>query len=383
MKKCYYNSKCGGCSYINEEYQSQLDVKYHEVQDLYKRNKVSPIIGMETPYHYRHKVYATFGYNDKGLVTAGMYEENSHRLIFAKECLIQHNIANHIMECICTIANELHIEPYDEDSGYGVLRHAYVRVSHSLNKALLVLVIGSKELPGSKAFVQKLLEKEPRISSIVLNYNNKDTSLILGDKEKVLYGPGFVTDTINGIEFRISTKSFYQVNPVQTEKLYNTAIELANLKKTDNVLDACCGIGTISLCVSNKVNSVTGVEISKEAIKDAIYNAKKNHIQNAYFYAADIEEFMDLLIDKPDVIFFDPPRSGLTKETIDATIRLKTSRIVYISCNPDTQARDVSQFSRAGYRVQKIVPVDLFPYTKHVECIVLMTRVEHSYSKRK
>ncbi|MDY2781553.1 MAG: 23S rRNA (uracil(1939)-C(5))-methyltransferase RlmD, partial [Bulleidia sp.] len=225
-------------------------------------------------------------------------------------------------------------------------------------------------------FVKELLEKEPRISSIVLNYNRKDTSLILGDTDKVLYGPGYITDTIHDIEFRISPKSFYQINPVQTEKLYSIAIELANLKKTDNVLDACCGIGTISLCAAKSVNSVTGVEISKDAIKDAIYNAKKNHINNAYFYTDDAGEFIDSLIDKPDVVFLDPPRSGMSKQAIDALIRLKTSRIVYISCNPETQARDVKQLVKEGYRISKIVPVDLFPYTKHVETVVLLQRMK-------
>ena len=240
----------------------------------------------------------------------------------------------------------------------------------------MVIVIGSKELPGSKTFVKELLEKEPRISSIVLNYNRKDTSLILGDTDKVLYGPGYITDTIHDIEFRISPKSFYQINPVQTEKLYSIAIKLANLKKTDNVLDACCGIGTISLCAAKSVNSVTGVEISKDAIKDAIYNAKKNHINNAYFYAGDAGEFIDSLIDKPDVVFLDPPRSGMSKQAIDALVRLKTSRIVYISCNPETQARDVKQLVKEGYHINKIVPVDLFPYTKHVETVCVMSRVE-------
>ncbi len=380
MKKCYYAKKCGGCSYINEEYSSQLDIKQKEIQELFSREKVNQIIGMDNPFHYRHKVYATFGYNDQGIIRAGTYEENSHNLIFAKECLIQHNIANHIISSICDIANELKIEPYDEDTGYGVLRHAYIRVSHETSKALVVIVIGSKELPGSKEFVHKLLEKEKRISSIVLNYNRKDTSMILGDTEKVLYGKGYITDKINGIEFRISTKSFYQVNPEQTEKLYNKAIEMAKLKKTDNVLDACCGIGTISLCVAKSVNSVTGVELSKEAIQDAIYNAKANHIKNAYFYVGDVNEFMNDLIDRPDVVFLDPPRSGISKLGIDALNRLKSNKIVYISCNPETQARDIKQLVREGYRIKEIQPVDLFPYTKRSENIVSLERNERNKS---
>lgn len=373
MKKCYYSKKCGGCSYINVEYSSQLEIKQEEIQDLFPRNKVNPIIGMDNPYHYRHKVYASFGYNDEGKVYAGMYEENSHNLIVAKDCLIQHNIANHIVSCICDIANEMNIEPYDEDTGLGVLRHAYIRISHAYNKALVVIVIGSKELPGSKEFVRKLLEKEKRISSIVLNYNRKDTSMILGDTEKVLYGSGTINDKINDIEFRISTKSFYQVNPEQTVKLYNTAIDLARLKQSDNVLDACCGIGTISLCLANKVNSVTGVELSKEAIHDAIFNAKKNHIKNAYFYAGEAGEFIDSLIDCPDVVFLDPPRSGMTKQAIEALIRLKPKKIVYISCNPETQVRDTKQLIKSGYKINVIQPVDMFPYTSCIETVVLLS----------
>lgn len=381
MTKCPYSNKCGGCISINESYEKQLQNKVHSVQELYPRTKIKEYIGMEDPYHYRHKVYASFGYNHNGNVRAGIYEEDSHKLIYVNDCLIQNKLANHILISICDIANELNIEAYNEDTGHGVLRHAYIRVSHASHKALVVIVIGSKELPSSKEFVKRLLQKEKNIETIVLNFNNKDTSMILGDKEKVLHGKGYIIDEIQGIKFRISTKSFYQVNPVQTENLYAKAIELANLQKRDNVLDACCGIGTISLCIANKVNSVTGVEISKQAISDAIYNAKLNHINNAYFYAADITEFLEDLIDRPDVVFLDPPRSGMTFEAIRSLSDLRVKKIVYISCNPETQARDVKQLIKEGYYLNKIVPVDMFPFTKHCESIALLTRVNSGRHK--
>ena len=380
MKICPVSRKCGGCSYLQVEYEEQLKKKRNYVRSLFPKNNVEPVIGMKDPYHYRHKIYATFTHNRDGVIKCGMYEENTHKVIDTKMCLIQHVQANSILTDICHIATQMHIESYDEDTGRGVLRHAYIRVSHKTGDVLLVIVIGSKNLPGSNTFVQKIILLHPEIKSIVLNHNDEDTSMILGKKNHVLYGKGYIEDSILDTTFRISTNTFYQVNPLQTEKIYSTAIQMANLKKDDTVLDMCCGIGTISLIAAKKASFVLGVEINPDSIKDAINNAKRNHINNAQFIAEDSERFLEQLGDSPSVVFLDPPRSGFTEKFMNQLNSMKSDRIIYISCNPETQARDI-QFLK-NYQIKKIVPVDNFPFTKHVECIVLMTRNEYSNSRK-
>jgi 23S rRNA (uracil1939-C5)-methyltransferase len=376
MKICPVSRKCGGCSYLQVEYEEQLKKKRNYVRSLFPKNNVEPVIGMKDPYHYRHKIYATFTHNRDGVIKCGMYEENTHKVIDTKMCLIQHVQANSILTDICHIATQMHIESYDEDTGRGVLRHAYIRVSHKTGNVLLVVVIGSKNLPGSNTFVQKLISLHPEIKSIVLNHNDEDTSMILGKKNHVLYGKGYIEDSILDTTFRISTNTFYQVNPLQTEKIYSTAIQMANLKKDDTVLDMCCGIGTISLIAAKKASFVLGVEINPDSIKDAINNAKRNHIQNAQFIAEDSERFLEQLGDSPSVVFLDPPRSGFTEKFMNQLNSMNSERIIYISCNPETQARDIQYLK--NYQIKKIVPVDNFPFTKHVENVVLMTRNEYS-----
>lgn len=373
IKKCPVSKACGACSYIHTEYQEQLKMKKEYIQHLYPKNKVAEVIGMDDPYHYRHKVYASFTHTKDGVIKAGMYEENSHRVISTTMCLIQHTTANSIIQDICHIATEMHIESYDEDSGRGVLRHAYIRVSHKNTDVLLVIVIGSKNLPGSREFIKKLLALHPEIKTIILNHNHENTSMILSDKNHILYGSGYIEDEIMHTGFRIGPNTFYQVNPVQTEKIYQTAINMAQLKKEDTVLDMCCGIGTISLIAAKQCAFVLGVEINPSAIRDAIQNAKRNHIQNARFIAEDSEKFLKDLYDSPSVIFLDPPRSGFSERFMKDLDRLQARTIVYISCNPSTQARDIKQLK--NYRIKKIQPVDNFCFTKHVETVVLMSRV--------
>ncbi len=371
MKICPVSKKCGGCSYLQVEYEQQLKKKRDYVKSLFPKYNVEPVIGMKDPYHYRHKVYASFSHNRDGVIKCGMYEENTHKVIDTKMCLIQNVQANAILNDICHIATKMHIESYDEDTGRGVLRHAYIRVSHQNGDVLLVLVIGSKNLPGSNAFVKQILSLHPEIKTIILNHNDEDTSMILGKKNHVLYGKGYIEDSIMNTSFRISTNTFYQVNPIQTEKIYQTAIQMAALKKDDTVLDMCCGIGTISLIAAKKANFVLGVEINPDSIKDAINNAKRNHINNAQFIAEDSTRFLDQLGDSPSVIFLDPPRSGFTEKFIKQLNQFQTERIVYISCNPETQARDIKGLT--NYKIKKIVPVDNFPFTKHVETVVLLS----------
>ena len=372
---CRVRKQCGGCRYMGTAYVEQLNQKRKYVQSLFPKKEVDMVIGMEDPFHYRNKVYAAFGYDRNQKLIAGMYEENSHDLVFEKNCLIQNETANRIVASLCDIAQKMKIEPYNEDTGWGVLRHAYLRVSHETGKVLLVIVIGSRELPGSKHLVQELVKANPEIETIVLNKNSKETSMVLGDWERVLYGPGFITDTIGGLQFRISSRSFYQVNPVQTEKLYAKAIEMAQINKTTTVLDACCGIGTISLLAAKRAKEVVGVEINEAAIKDAEFNAKKNNIQNVQFFCDDAENFLDRLLDKPDIVLLDPPRAGVGKRFMQSLAKMGPKRIVYISCNPKTQAEDVKEAMHNGYAVKQIVPVDLFPFTNHVETVVLLSKM--------
>lgn len=376
MKYCPVYKKCGGCAFINTEYEDQLKAKRQYVENLYPDQKVEPMIGMEDPYHYRHKVYATFDHNRDGKIRAGLYEESTHRVVDSEMCLIQNVKANDILKSMCHIATDMHIESYDENTGRGSLRHAYIRISHASGDVLLVIVIGSKDLPGSREYVSRLRKEHPEIKTIILNYNHDFTSMILGKKEKVLYGPGYITDTIDGVSFRISSRSFYQVNPVQTEKLYGEALKMADLKKTDNVLDMCCGIGTISLLAARKARYVLGVEINPHAIRDAQGNAERNHISNVDFIAEDGERFIKELGDAPDTVFLDPPRAGFSEGFMKTLERLNPAKIVYISCNPETQARDLKVIED-DYEIQKIQPVDMFPFTKAVECVSLVTRREH------
>lgn len=381
MKYCPSAKKCGGCRNIHEPYENSLAFKQDKVNKLYAGKKVERIIGMEDPYHYRHKIYASFSQTRDGRIIAGMYEENTHRLIDSRMCLIQHARANAILQTICTVATDMKLEAYDEDRGTGTLRHAYLRVSHANQEVLVVIVIGSKDLPGSRSFVQKIVSAHPEIRTVILNWNRENTSMILGPKDKVLYGKGYIEDEIAGMVFRISAHTFYQVNPVQTEVMYSTALQYAQLKKTDTVLDMCCGIGTISLLAARKARYVLGVEVNPKSIQDAGKNAVRNHIRNAEFLAMDGEEFIHELLDTPDVVFLDPPRSGFSGSFMQALEKLGPQKIVYVSCNPVTQARDLKVIE-SNYRIEKIQPVDNFPFTSELECIVSLTRKNTQRKKK-
>ncbi|MDD6662823.1 MAG: 23S rRNA (uracil(1939)-C(5))-methyltransferase RlmD [Bulleidia sp.] len=381
MKYCPSAKKCGGCRNIHEPYENSLAFKQDKVNKLYAGKKVERIIGMEDPYHYRHKIYASFSQTRDGRIIAGMYEENTHRLIDSRMCLIQHARANAILQTICTVATDMKLEAYDEDRGTGTLRHAYLRVSHANQEVLVVIVVGSKDLPGSRSFVQKIVSAHPEIRTVILNWNRENTSMILGPKDKVLYGKGYIEDEIAGMVFRISAHTFYQVNPVQTEVMYSTALQYAQLKKTDTVLDMCCGIGTISLLAARKARYVLGVEVNPKSIQDAGKNAVRNHIRNAEFLAMDGEEFIHELLDTPDVVFLDPPRSGFSGSFMQALEKLGPQKIVYVSCNPVTQARDLKVIE-SNYRIEKIQPVDNFPFTSELECIASLTRKNTQCKKK-
>ena len=375
---CPLAKKCGGCQLQNMNYDRQLKWKQARCEILLKKfGKVEKIIGMENPYHYRNKVQAAFGRTKNGKIISGVYQSVSHRIVMVDSCMTEDETADKIIVDIRNMLPKFKIWTYDEDKGTGFLRHVLVKRGFSSGEVMVVLVGASGYFPMKKKFTAALLEKHPEITTVVLNINPKDTNLVLGDREEVLYGNGYIEDTLCGRIFRISPKSFYQINPVQTEKLYNKAMELAQLDKNTKVLDAYCGIGTIGLVAAKTAGNVIGVELNPDAVKDAIANAKHNNEKNARFYCADAGDFMETLAaegEKFDVIFMDPPRSGSSRKFIDSLSIADPKRVVYISCNPETLARDLQYMIKKGYKVKKICPVDMFPHTNHIECVVLLCR---------
>jgi 23S rRNA (uracil1939-C5)-methyltransferase len=375
---CPVAKKCGGCQYQGMAYEKQLAKKQEQVKKLLKPFcKVYPIVGMEHPYHYRNKVHAVFDRLKNGTIISGVYEEGTHRVVPVENCLIEDEISDAIINDIRGLLKSFKIKTYDEDTGYGLLRHVLVRRGFSTGEVMVVLVLGSPILPSKNNFVKALRKLHPEISTIVLNVNNKKTSMVLGDKETVIYGKGYIEDELCGLKFRISPKSFYQVNPVQTEKLYAKAMELAQLTGKERVVDAYCGIGTIGMVAAAHAGEVIGVELNRDAVRDAIRNAKGNQVKNITFYAADAGKFMVQMAEQNahvDVVFMDPPRSGSDEAFLSSVVKLNPRRVVYISCNPQTQARDLEYLTQHGYQAEGAYPYDLFPFTGHVECVVGMVR---------
>lgn len=377
---CSVAKKCGGCRYQGVPYQDQLRKKQKITEGLLKKfGKVEPIIGMEDPYYYRNKVHAAFGRDRKGNVISGIYEEKSHRIVSVDDCMIEDKKSQEIIRTIRGMLKSFKIKTYDEDTGYGLLRHVLVRRGFSTGEIMVVLVTVSPIFPSKNNFVKALRKEHPEITTVVLNVNDRQTSMVLGDRNIVLYGPGFIKDRLMGLTFRISPSSFYQVNPVQTEYLYGKAIELAGLTGKELVLDAYCGIGTIGMIASKQAKTVIGVELNSDAVKDAIQNAKMNGIKNIRFFCNDATKFMMQMAmagDTVDVVLMDPPRSGSTEEFIRAVAAVKAKRVVYVSCGPDTLARDLEIFAKCGYRAQGAWPVDMFAFVDHTECIVKLERMK-------
>ena len=375
---CSVAKKCGGCQYQGVAYQEQLKRKQKMEEDLFKKFcKVEPIIGMKNPCNYRNKVQSVFGRDRKGNIISGTYEANSHRIVSVEECMIEDVKAQEIIRTVRKLLPSFKIKTYDEDSGYGLLRHVMVRRGFKSGEIMVILVLGSPILPSKNNFVKALRKEHPEISTVILNVNDKKTSMVLGDREITLYGKGFIRDELCGCTFRISPKSFYQVNPVQTEVLYQTAIDYAELTGKETVIDAYCGIGTISLIAAKHAKKVIGVELNGDAVKDAKINAKENNISNAEFYKGDAGEFMVKMAEngqKADVVFMDPPRSGSDEKFMSSVVKLNPKRVVYVSCGPDTLARDLKYFSKNGYKVKKIQPVDMFPFTEHCETVCLLAK---------
>ena len=374
---CPVGKDCGGCEWLNVPYPIQLERKQAELQELFAAFAVpvQAVLGMDEPCRYRAKIQSPFVRGRRGKPHFGMYERGTHRLVESKECLVEDKAGRPILESIAELAQGFHVEPYDERTGRGLLRHAIVRVGVKTGQIMVVLVVNRKEFSRKKAFVAALRERHPNITTVVFNVNTRKTNAVLGPLNMVAYGQGWIEDEVCGCTFRIPAGAFYQTNPRQTEVLYDKAVELACLREGDVVLDAYCGIGTIGIIAAKRSKcAVIGVESVPEAAEIAADNARINRVKHAEFFAGDAGEFLSASEDALDVVFMDPPRAGSTEQFLRSVLECAPRRIVYVSCNPKTQVRDLRLLTDA-YRIEQIVPVDMFPHTKHVENIVsLKTR---------
>ncbi|MBS6368942.1 MAG: 23S rRNA (uracil(1939)-C(5))-methyltransferase RlmD [Faecalibacterium prausnitzii] len=376
--------KCGGCPMLGLDYAEQLKQKEAAVRKLVgKYGPVAPIRGAENPCHYRNKVISTFAAGPGGKLVSGIYAAGTHKVLPVESCLLQDEVLDTVMQAVRAAASTCRYQPYNEDKGIGLLRHCLLRRGVVSGQVMVVLVTAQPVLPGAKNFVRALLaEAEKRhvpVTTVVQNYNPRRTSVVLGEEEKVLYGKGFILDTLCGKTYALSPRSFYQINHDQTEVLYGLAVEAARLTGKEVVLDAYCGIGTIGLTASGRAKQVVGVELNRDAVRDAIGNARHNDVKNARFFAADATQWITEAAaagQRADVIFMDPPREGSTPQFIESVARMAPKRVVYVSCNPETMARDLALLTAKGYRAEGFTPVDLFPQTAHCETVVLLSKGE-------
>lgn len=385
---CPVYGKCGGCQLMHLTYKKQLAFKKQVVIDALARighldvsaAQIFDTIGMDPPARYRNKMVFPIGKKADGRITGGFYAPKSHHIIALSDCLLGCSFASACLSAVLTYMKEYRIQPYDEQSHTGLVRRLFVRTGYHTKKAMAVLSVNGRKLPKEQQLVELLRQvpsDEYHLSSILLNSNTERNNLVLGGENRVLFGESSIDDTLCGLSFSISPNSFYQVNPVQTEKLYETAISFAGLTGSETVLDLYCGIGTISLCAAKKAARVIGVEIVPQAVYNATENARRNRIQNAEFFTGKAEAFSEKLKEEglaPDVVFLDPPRKGSDAGTLDAVLQMAPKQIVYISCNPATLARDLEVLAAGGYALKKVQPVDMFPHTAHVETIMLLQR---------
>lgn len=370
---CKFYNRCGSCNLQHLTYSKQLEYKREKVKNLLHKFakidiKVEDTIGLDNPREFRNKVQIPC-VNKNNKIIAGYYKQNSHELIEIDNCFIESKIANEIVKKTISVLNDFKIPAYDTDKHTGIIRHILVKVSEIYKQALVVLVTAKEEIYGLKNIVKRIKDSDSRIVSITQNINTTKTNVILGQKTKILFGTGKICDRLCGLDFLISTRSFYQTNLKMTEQLYNTALKLAEINKNDIVLDAYCGTGSIGLIASKSAKSVIGVEAETSAIKDAIANAKINKINNIEFINQDCTEYINKIAKKNqfDIVILDPPRAGTTKDFIDSVQKIKPKKIIYISCDPVTLARDLKLFD--SYTINKVQPIDMFPFTFHIETI--------------
>jgi 23S rRNA (uracil1939-C5)-methyltransferase len=374
---CPIYKQCGGCQLQHLSYEGQLKAKEKHVRDVLERIgkikdvTVYPTIGMEHPWRYRNKAQVPIGEREGGL-TAGFYKKRSHDIIEMEKCLIQQEKNDVLVQTVKNICEKYGVQAYDEKNHKGTLRHIIARYGHVTGEMMIVLVTKTKELPNKKRIVEEIVKEIPTITSIVQNINEKRTNVIFGELTKVLFGREVIYDKIGDIQFAISARSFYQVNPEQTKVLYEKALEYAGLTGEETVIDAYCGIGTISLFLAQKAKKVYGVEIVPEAIEDAKRNAELNGINNVEFEVGEAETVIPKWYKNgitADVLVVDPPRKGCDESLLKTIIDMKPKKVVYVSCNPSTLARDLNILEKGGYKTKKVQPVDMFPQTAHVECV--------------
>lgn len=377
---CATYKRCGGCSLRHMTYESTLKLKRQVVQNLVnkglkKKVEVLETIGMENPYNYRNKAQYPVGLNSEGQPEVGVFAQRTHTIIPIQTCLIQTEISQKIAKTILNSVKEKNIQVYNEENQKGLLRNIVIKVGKYTNRVMCILVVNDSKFNQEQELVKLLCEKYPEIKTIVKNINNKNTNVILGKENINLYGNGYIEDKLGEYIFKISPMSFYQVNPVQAEILYTTAIDQANLDRNDILFDLYCGIGTIGIFASKYVNKVYGIEIVPQAIEDAKENAKINDVKNIEFICGDVEVAFDELINKekivPSAIIVDPPRKGLDNKTVENIAKIKPAKLVYISCNPATMVRDLTKLENI-YNIKAIQPVDMFPWTNGVESITIL-----------
>lgn len=377
---CNTYKRCGGCNLRHINYKETLKLKREIVQNLVNKALkqkiiVKETIGMEHPFFYRNKAQYPVGYNKNGEIVTGVYAERTHEIVPIESCAIQMPISQEISNFIVQFMKENKISAYDEKTRVGAIRHIVIKVGIYTNEIMCILVTTEREIQHERELIEALKNNFPNITTIIKNINQKNTNVIMGIENQILYGTGYIKDRLGEFTFNISPMSFYQINPIQTEKLYNLAIQKANLTKEDIVLDLYCGIGTIGSFASTFVKQVYGIEIVEQAIIDAKENAKQNNIENMEFYCGDVEEILETVLEKknikPSVVFVDPPRKGLDEHTIQNIIKLKPERFIYISCNPATLVRDLAKLDEI-YEIKEIQALDMFPFTSHVECVAVL-----------
>ena len=377
---CNSYKRCGGCDLRHIDYEETLNMKQEMVQNLVNKTlsqkpKIEKTIGMGNPYHYRNKAQYPLGLDKQKNPVMGVYAQRTHEIIPISNCMIQSEISQKIANYIFNYIKENKIPVYNEKTRKGVIRHIVTRVGFRSHEVMCILVTNTDGFQKEKELTKNLVENFPEIKTIVKNINNKNTNVILGDRNINLYGDGFIFDTLGDYTFKISPNSFYQINPIQTEALYEIALEKANLSKSDILFDLYCGIGTIGIFAAKKVKKVYGIEIVEQAIEDAKENAQINEIHNIEFIAGDVEKTFETLMKKenvyPDVLVVDPPRKGLDITTIGNIIAVEPKKLIYISCNPATLVRDLKELEEK-YKVKEIHPVDMFPFTHHVECVCVL-----------
>ena len=369
---CKTYKRCGGCNLRHIQYAETLNMKRNAVQSLVNKTlttkiEVEETLGMDNPYHYRNKAQYPVGLDKEGKPLIGVFANRTHEIIPIENCLIQDEQTEKIAKYLVKYIAEKHISIYNENTRKGLIRHIVTKIGKRTNEIMVIIVINGDKIPEEEKIVEKLTQEFPNIKTIVKNINKKNTNVILGEKNITLYGEGYIKDELGDLTFKISPLSFYQVNPVQAEKLYTIGVESANIIKEDIVFDLYCGIGTISLFMAKYAKKVYGIEIVKQAVEDAIENARMNNIKNTEFIAGDVEEVLDDLINNkkiiPSIVMVDPPRKGLDKTSINNILKIRPKKIVYISCNPATLVRDLKELEGC-YDIKNIKPVDMFPFTR-------------------